>query len=177
MRFPETVVDTATQTIASVMGDPLTGNMICAGETTGERDACNGDSGGPLFVKTGNDITQVGIVSWGEGPMDAGAACGHANAYGVYTRLGNYKDWVASTIETNGGPGEPGVGDPGGDAGGGRCRRRRWRWRRQRPRHRTEAEERRLNRDRADCNNGGSKSRRFYLGGCPMGRGSRKRSS
>ena len=30
--------------------------------------------------------------------MDEGAACGHANAYGVYTRLGNYKDWIASTI-------------------------------------------------------------------------------
>ena len=77
------------------MGDPLTGNMICAGETSGERDACNGDSGGPLFVKNGNEVTQLGIVSWGEGPMNEGAACGHENAYGVYTRLGNYKDWIA----------------------------------------------------------------------------------
>lgn len=114
MRFPDTVIDTATTAISAVMGDPLTQNMICAGETNGERDACNGDSGGPLFVKTGNDITQVGIVSWGEGPMDEGAACGHENAYGVYTRLGNYKDWVASTIDANGGPGAPGAGNPGG---------------------------------------------------------------
>jgi secreted trypsin-like serine protease len=108
MRFPETVIETATPGIVAAMGDPLTGNMICAGETSGERDACNGDSGGPLFVKNGDDITQVGIVSWGEGPMDAGAACGHENAYGVYTRLGNYKDWIAETIAANGGPGEPG---------------------------------------------------------------------
>jgi secreted trypsin-like serine protease len=122
MRYPESVIDGATQAIVAAMGDPLTGNMICAGETTGERDACNGDSGGPLFVKSGNDITQVGIVSWGEGPMDEGAACGHANAYGVYTRLGNYKDWVAATIDGNGGPGEPGTTPPvtgGGGAGGG----------------------------------------------------------
>lgn len=124
MRYPDSAIETATKAIASVMGDPLTGNMICAGETSGERDACNGDSGGPLFVKNGNDITQVGIVSWGEGPMDEGAACGHANAYGVYTRLGNYKDWVAATIGGNGGPGAPGGGDqvatpPPADGGNG----------------------------------------------------------
>ena len=109
MRYPDAVIDTATKAIVATMGDPLTGNMICAGETSGERDACNGDSGGPLFVKNGDDVTQVGIVSWGEGPMDEGAACGHANAYGVYTRLGNYKDWIASTIAAGGGPGEPGA--------------------------------------------------------------------
>jgi len=120
MRYPETVIDGATKSIASAMNDPLTGNMICAGEQTGERDACNGDSGGPLFVKKGSDVTQIGIVSWGEGPMDEGAACGHANAYGVYTRLGNYKDWVATTIGANGGPGTPGApGTGGGGAGGG----------------------------------------------------------
>jgi secreted trypsin-like serine protease len=124
MRYPDSAIETATKAIAAVMGDPLTANMICAGETSGERDACNGDSGGPLFVKNGNDITQVGIVSWGEGPMDEGAACGHANAYGVYTRLGNYKDWVAATIDGNGGPGAPGGGDqvatpPPADGGNG----------------------------------------------------------
>lgn len=120
MRYPETVIDGVTKSIVSAMGDPLTGNMICAGEQTGERDACNGDSGGPLFVKKGSDVTQIGIVSWGEGPMDEGAACGHANAYGVYTRLGNYKDWIASTIAANGGPGEAGSpGTDGGDAGAG----------------------------------------------------------
>ena len=72
MRYSDAAVATATQAIVATMTDPLTGNMICAGETTGERDACNGDSGGPLFVKNGDDLTQVGIVSWGEGPMDAG---------------------------------------------------------------------------------------------------------
>jgi secreted trypsin-like serine protease len=96
------------------MSDPLTQNMICADETSGGRDACNGDSGSPLFVKQGEDLIQVGIASWGEGPVDESAACGHANAYGVYTRLINYKDWMASTIAANGGPGEPGSGDPVG---------------------------------------------------------------
>ena len=110
MRYPDTVIDTATKAIVATMGDPLTGNMVCAGETSGERDACNGDSGGPLFARDGDAVTQIGIVSWGEGPMDEGAACGHANAYGVYTRVGNYKDWIAATIQAGGGPGEAGAG-------------------------------------------------------------------
>jgi secreted trypsin-like serine protease len=39
---------------------------------------------------------QVGVVSWGAGPMDGGAQCGWANAYGVYSRVANYTDWIKS---------------------------------------------------------------------------------
>ena len=39
MRYPESVIDTATKTIAAAMSDPLTENMICADETSGGRDA------------------------------------------------------------------------------------------------------------------------------------------
>ena len=98
MRYPAEVVMDATQVIASRMTDPLTGNMLCAGDPTGARDACNGDSGGPLFSTAGGEPVQVGIVSWGEGPFDAGAACGHANAYGIYTRLANYTGWIAEKM-------------------------------------------------------------------------------
>ena len=93
MRYSEAAVEEATKQIAATMSDPLTGNMICAGVESGARDACNGDSGGPLFVDPSNPI-QIGIVSWGEGPMDAGAACGHKDAYGIYTRLSHYTGWV-----------------------------------------------------------------------------------
>ena len=95
MRYSNEAASSATTAIAATMRDPLTGNMICAGLADGARDACNGDSGGPLFALGIDGPVQVGIVSWGEGPMDAGAACGHANAYGVYTRLANYRDWIA----------------------------------------------------------------------------------
>ena len=95
MRYSSDAVSSATREIMAGMGDPLTGNMMCAGVVSGERDACNGDSGGPLFAVIDGKPVQVGIVSWGEGPMDASAACGHANAYGVYTRLANYRDWIA----------------------------------------------------------------------------------
>ena len=95
MRYSADGVNAATQAIAETMNDPLTANMLCAGIADGARDACNGDSGGPLFVEKDGRPVQVGIVSWGEGPMDADAACGHANAYGVYTRLANYAGWIA----------------------------------------------------------------------------------
>jgi secreted trypsin-like serine protease len=98
MRYSDAAIDEATKAIAATMRDPLTPNMLCAGVQSGARDACNGDSGGPLFtVKDGKPV-QVGIVSWGEGPMDEGAACGHANAYGIYTRLAHYTDWVKSKM-------------------------------------------------------------------------------
>lgn len=95
MRYSDKGIEGAAKAIADDMRDPLTANMVCAGTTTGIRDACNGDSGGPLFSK-GSDgvLTQLGVVSWGEGPANANAACGHANAYGVYTRVANYLDWI-----------------------------------------------------------------------------------
>ena len=95
MRYSSEAASSAATAISTAMRDPLTGNMICAGLADGARDACNGDSGGPLFSISDGKPVQVGIVSWGEGPMDADAACGHANAYGVYTRLANYRDWIA----------------------------------------------------------------------------------
>jgi secreted trypsin-like serine protease len=95
MMYSDEGISAATKSIVGTMSDRLTANMICAGTADGVRDACNGDSGGPLFAETADGAVQIGIVSWGEGPMDAAAACGHANAYGVYTRIANYKDWIA----------------------------------------------------------------------------------
>ena len=98
MRYTADGVNAATTAIAATMNNPLTENMICAGVQSGARDACNGDSGGPLFSKVNGQPVQVGVVSWGEGPMDADMACGHQNAYGVYTRVANYKDWLAGYL-------------------------------------------------------------------------------
>lgn len=62
----------------------ITDRMICAG-TTG-KDSCTDDSGGPLVL---NNITQVGIVSWGIG-------CAEPNFPGVYTNLANpgIQEWI-----------------------------------------------------------------------------------
>lgn len=96
MRYTDKGVLDGSAAISADMRDPLTSNMICAGTPTGARDACSGDSGGPLFRKDASGLTLIGVVSWGEGPADANAPCGHANAFGVYTRVSSYRDWIKS---------------------------------------------------------------------------------
>lgn len=69
--------------------------MICAGFREGGIDTCQGDSGGPLVVSGGPaGRYQVGIVSWGYG-------CAREEAYGVYTRVSHYADWIERITREN----------------------------------------------------------------------------
>lgn len=98
-RIPEDKLEQAFQIIAGNLGSALTENMICAGVASGVNDACKGDSGGPLMMRRSDGSwVQVGVVSWGRGPFGAQIPCGHENLYGVYTRVSNYYDWIASQI-------------------------------------------------------------------------------
>jgi secreted trypsin-like serine protease len=66
----------------------ISAGQICAGLEEGGKDSCQGDSGGPLVMSDSNGCPwQIGLVSWGEG-------CAEKSAYGVYTRLSNYADWI-----------------------------------------------------------------------------------
>lgn len=66
----------------------VTDQMICAGYEEGGRDACVGDTGGPLVNGEG---VLVGIVSWGRG-------CAEPNAPGVYSRVASCSQWISETI-------------------------------------------------------------------------------
>ncbi|XP_053165718.1 mannan-binding lectin serine protease 1 isoform X5 [Hemicordylus capensis] len=67
----------------------ITEDMICAGEKQGGKDACSGDSGGPM-VTLGNQTGQwqlIGTVSWGDG-------CGLNDRYGVYSNVLLSLPWI-----------------------------------------------------------------------------------
>ncbi len=95
MRYSPEGIVSAASALAGTMSDPLNETMLCAGTVDGMRDSCNGDSGGPLFMREGNDVVQVGVVSWGDGPVDAEVYCGHKGAYGVYSNVAHFAVWIA----------------------------------------------------------------------------------
>lgn len=66
----------------------LPGKTVCGGSTIPGRDACSGDSGGPLTRAQGSERVLVGIVSWGRG-------CALAGYPGIYTRASDYRQWIA----------------------------------------------------------------------------------
>ncbi|XP_009074298.1 PREDICTED: granzyme A-like [Acanthisitta chloris] len=68
----------------------ITENMICAGDKTGKKDSCKGDSGGPLRCQN----VMRGITAFGKPNK-----CGTADGPGVYTRLTKqYIHWIKKTI-------------------------------------------------------------------------------
>ncbi|CAM4596931.1 unnamed protein product [Lepidochelys olivacea] len=67
----------------------VTDDMICAGEKEGGKDACSGDSGGPMVTLTNqnNHWQLIGTVSWGDG-------CGQNDRYGVYSNVSKSLAWI-----------------------------------------------------------------------------------
>jgi len=61
--------------------------MNCAGERKGGKDACVGDSGGPL--QCGGFLT--GVVSWSK-------SCGVPNQPGVYADVAFYNEWIEGKL-------------------------------------------------------------------------------
>lgn len=84
-------VDNATCNTSESYAGRITPSMLCAGEVFGGADACQGDSGGPLVLRRDTGPVLVGVISFGVG-------CGRKAKYGVYTRVGAFRDWIERTI-------------------------------------------------------------------------------
>lgn len=70
----------------------LVDSQMCAGFAGGGVDACAGDSGGPLIVEFQSGPAQVGLVSFGAGCAQPGAA-------GIYTDIAKFDDWIKTFVE------------------------------------------------------------------------------
>uniref|UniRef100_A0A8B9QLT0 Coagulation factor IX n=1 Tax=Apteryx owenii TaxID=8824 RepID=A0A8B9QLT0_APTOW len=67
-------------------------NMFCAGFSSGGRDTCGGDSGGPYATEIEGTWFLTGVTSWGE-------ECAKAGKYGIYTRVSKYIKWIKETTK------------------------------------------------------------------------------
>ncbi len=112
--LPVVSLETANAT-ASYNGS-LTANMLAAGYAAGGVDSCQGDSGGPLMVPSPLPPGRMlaGLVSFGKG-------CAQPEAYGIYTRVGNYRRFILDHLHPGYGSWETATGssgearDPDGD--------------------------------------------------------------
>ncbi|KAF8763943.1 Serine proteinase stubble like protein [Argiope bruennichi] len=65
--------------------------MMCAGYEEGKKDACVGDSGGPLIVMVHGRWVVAGLVS-------AGFGCAQEKQPGIYHKVPTTVDWVRESI-------------------------------------------------------------------------------
>ncbi|XP_048202936.1 mannan-binding lectin serine protease 1 isoform X2 [Perognathus longimembris pacificus] len=96
-RFPEKLMEIEIPIIGhhtcqknyAQAGNKVTEDMICAGDLESGKDACLGDSGGPMVTldRERGQWYLVGIVSWGD-------ECGGKAHYGVYSDVYYNKDWI-----------------------------------------------------------------------------------
>jgi len=91
--------DSQCQSAYAKKGYKVSSDMMCAGGEEG-KDACGGDSGGPLMVHSGySRFTLAGVVSWGYG-------CARKGFPGVYAEVSKFIPWIENTMKINGGRGE-----------------------------------------------------------------------
>lgn len=66
--------------------------QLCAGGEE-KKDACKGDSGGPLMRNIDGNYYLIGVVSFGPNP------CAIKGVPGVYTNVAKFIDWIRSNLK------------------------------------------------------------------------------
>jgi len=78
------------KTLLQGSNNEIVDSSICALQPGSRKNACYGDSGGPLMASPKpRTFVQVGIVSRG---------CGNMDLPNIYTRVSSFSDWIASTM-------------------------------------------------------------------------------
>ena len=62
-------------------------------DQTQGKGACHGDSGGPAFIKTKENLKLWGVTSRGSGSGE-----NDCSGYSIYTRINSYTRWINSTV-------------------------------------------------------------------------------
>jgi trypsin len=79
------IVPIVSNSVASQVWGSIPSTDIMAGYLDGNKDACSGDSGGPMSVYVNGEYRQAGIVSWGSKNCDT---------YGAYTKVSALEPWI-----------------------------------------------------------------------------------
>ena len=70
---------------ASIVWGVIPSNILMAGYRDGNKDACNGDSGGPMVVQVSGEYRLAGITSWGSE---------NCNTYSGFTEVSAFGTWI-----------------------------------------------------------------------------------
>ncbi|XP_062990604.1 ovochymase-1 [Elgaria multicarinata webbii] len=88
---------------------PVQSSMLCAGFPDGGRDACKGDSGGPLACRKASGVwTLAGITSWGigcaKGWLSNKTSIGDRGSPAIFSKVDELLDFIAQNMATVPGP-------------------------------------------------------------------------
>lgn len=69
-------------------------SQFCAGFNFGGKDACRGDSGGPMIIEDNSDTGRYKLI----GIVSAGIGCARPSLPGLYTRVASFIPWINAQL-------------------------------------------------------------------------------